>query len=324
MMNRLKCLYIIIFSVFLCSCNDDLFVKRETNGISVSDDTLQPSGGKVYVHFDGSRYEAPVVEIEYVYENNRIQFAQETIKDGSQQTINYNDIFRMSAEYDASQGLLTIDLDYSLIATDVIVRVRHVIYSAGSPDYSEELAEIQIVPSEPAELKSLDYAHSYTVRSDQTSRTTYNYVNSADTAKIFTLPKYLRPTSIVFNFEKYGLLRIFGDDFPEVNPAIVEDGKVTVLDQPVTLNDLRQSLCPGGEIDDRYREFKAPPRTLLQIGVTFIMTEYSIPFTAYAVSPSMPGLEPIQFLGKAKVSEYAVDTVGYRYLDLETGEEVIP
>ena len=71
----------------------------------------------------------------------------------------------MSAEYDASQGLLTIDLDYSLIATDVIVR-GHVIYSAGSSDYSEELAEIQIVPSEPAELKSLDYAHSYTVRSD--------------------------------------------------------------------------------------------------------------------------------------------------------------
>ena len=33
-----------------------------------------------YVHFDGSRYEAPVVEIEYVYENNRIQFAQETVK----------------------------------------------------------------------------------------------------------------------------------------------------------------------------------------------------------------------------------------------------
>ena len=323
-MNRILCLYIILFSVLLCSCNDDLFVRRETNGISVSEDTLKPSGGKTYVRFDGSRHKAPTVDIEYVYENSRIQIAQETIKDGSQQTIDYDDIFSMSAGYDASQGLLTIDLDYSMIATDVIVRVRHDIYSAGYPDLPAELAEIRIEPSEPAELKSLDYAHSYTVRSDQTSRTTYNYVNSADTAQIFTLPKYLRPTSIVFNFEKYGLIQIFGDEFTEENQAIDEDGKVTVLEQPVTLNDLRQSLCPGGEIDDRYREFKAPPRTLLQIGVTFIMTEYSIPFTAYAVSPSMPGLEPIQFLGKAKVSEYAVDTVGYRYLDLETGEEVIP
>ena len=323
-MNRFLFLYIILSSVLMCSCNDDLFVRRETNGISVSDDALQPSGGKTYVHFDGSRYEAPSVEVEYVYENNRIQIAQETIKDGSPQSINYNDIFSMSAEYDASQGLLTIDLDYSLIATDVIVRVRHVIYSESSSDWSEELAEIMIKPSEPAELKSLDYAHSYTVRSDLSSRITYNYVNSADTAQIFTLPKYLRPTSIVFNFENYGLLRIFGDDFPEVYPAIVEDGKVTILDQPVILNDLRQSLCPGGEIDDRYREFKAPPRTLLQVGITFIETQYSIPFTGYAVCPSAPDREPLQFFGKAKVSEYVVDTVGYRYLDLETGEEVIP
>lgn len=323
-MNRILCLYIILFSVLLCSCNDDLFVRRETNGISVSEDTLKPSGGKTYVRFDGSRHKAPTVDIEYVYENSRIQIAQETIKDGSQQTIDYDDIFSMSAGYDASQGLLTIDLDYSMIATDVIVRVRHDIYSDGYPDLPAELAEIRIEPSKPAELKSLDYAHSYTVRSDNASRVTYNYVNSADTFKVFTLPKNLRPTDIAFKFEKYGFLKIFGDDFPEVNPAIVEDGKVTVLDRPVTLNDLRQSLCPGGEIDDSYREFKAPPRTLLQVRIIFIETEYSIPFTACVVSPSAPGREPLQFLGKAKVSEYVVDTIGYRYLDLETGEEVIP